>query len=174
MNFSDLVKTLNQASAFELYRLRAAISGVLEQAHWNDAIRSQLQVGQVVEYFNARLNGARQAKILELGRKDVQLADIDTGEHWRAPYASVNLNGIDAQIREQERRGLSRNEVAIGDIVGFLDRKYRQRSGQVVRLNEKTVTIRIDNSEWRVGYDFLHRVVESDAIEGEQALLNAK
>ena len=30
MNYSDILKSLNQASAFELYRMRAAINRVLD------------------------------------------------------------------------------------------------------------------------------------------------
>ena len=49
MNFSDVLKQLNQASAFELFRMRAAINRVLEQPTWVAAIRARLRVGQTVE-----------------------------------------------------------------------------------------------------------------------------
>ena len=47
----------------------------------------------------------------------------------------------------------------IGDTVGFLDHDHRQRSGQVVRLNDKTVTLNADGQKWRVAYALLHRVL---------------
>ena len=40
MNFSDVLKAMNQASAFELFRMRAAINRVLDQPQWAEAIRS--------------------------------------------------------------------------------------------------------------------------------------
>ena len=89
----------------------------------------------------------------------------DDGRRWLISYAAVNLDGTDVQIREQPKQGLGRNEVAVGDMVGFLDREQRQRSGQVVRLNDKTVTLSCDRQQWRVAYGLLHRVVESDVIE---------
>ena len=36
MNFSEIIATLNTASAFELYRLRAAIDRVLDQPGWDE------------------------------------------------------------------------------------------------------------------------------------------
>ncbi len=37
MNFSDVFKTLNQASAFDLYRLRASINRVLDKPRGRSA-----------------------------------------------------------------------------------------------------------------------------------------
>jgi hypothetical protein len=51
-----------------------------------------------------------------------------------------------------------------------------------VRLNDKTVTLRVGPQKWRVSYTLLHRVVDGDAentsgrelgfIPGEAALIN--
>lgn len=57
--------------------------------------------------------------------------------------------------------------IAIGDTVGFLDRNHQQRSGKIVRLNDKTVTLLCGHQQWRVAYSLLHRVVDSSAITGE-------
>ena len=167
MNFSDVLKALNQASAFELFRMRAAINRVLDQPQWVDAVRGRLRVGQVVEYFDSQANAACQAKIIELRRKQALVLDIATQTRWLISYASINLDGADVQIREQVSRGLGRNEVAVGEVLGFLDREQRERSGKVVRLNDKTVTLLCGGLRWRVPYVLLHRVVEARAIDGE-------
>jgi len=167
MNFSDVLKALNQASAFELFRMRAAINRVLDQPQWVDAVRGRLRVGQVVEYFDSQANAACQATIIELRRKQALVLDIATQTRWLISYASINLDGADVQIREQVRRGLGRNEVAVGEVLGFLDREQRERSGKVVRLNDKTVTLLCGGLRWRVPYALLHRVVDARAIEGE-------
>jgi hypothetical protein len=52
MNLSDVLKTLNSASAFELDRMRAAIDRVLDEPRWVLAVQSRLQVGQFVDYFD--------------------------------------------------------------------------------------------------------------------------
>ena len=89
MNFSEVFQTLNQASAFDLYRLRAAI------------------------------------------------------------------------------------DRALGDVVGFVDRDQQQRTGQIIRLNDKTVTLQCAQGQWRVAYSFLHRVVDVDSAVHEVAELGA-
>ncbi|MBP6709385.1 MAG: hypothetical protein KA223_09520 [Candidatus Accumulibacter sp.] len=167
MNFSDVVKALSPASAFELYRTRAAIDRVLDQPQWVDAIRARLRVGQFVEYFDCQASAACRSQILELRRKHVLLLELATQKRWLVPFAAINVDGADVQIREQARRGLGRNEVAVGDTVGFLDRDQQQHSGRIIRLNDKTVTLLVGRRQWRVGYGLLHRVVESQAIDGE-------
>lgn len=163
MNFSTLLDTLNQASGFELYRLRAAIDRVLADPKWTLAVRAQLHIGQEVEYFDARANRLCPGQILEFRSKEVLVRQIDTGQHWLLAYTAINVNRIDVGIREKSQHGLSRHEVAIGDTVGFLDQEHRQRSGQVVRLNDKSVTLLSDGQKWRVAYALLHRVLNQDS-----------
>ena len=98
-------------------------------------------------------------------RKQRVVLGLDDGRRWIISYAAVNLDGIDVQIRENKSQGLGRNEVAIGEIVGFVDRDQQQRTGKVIRLNDKTVTLHCGNSQWRVAYSFLHRVVDADALK---------
>jgi len=62
MNFSDVLKALNQASAFELYRMRAAIDRVLDEPRWLLAIQSRLHIGQPIEYFDAQANSLRRGQ----------------------------------------------------------------------------------------------------------------
>jgi hypothetical protein len=88
--------------------------------------------------------------------------DLDDAVRWVLSYAAINLDGIDVQIREQKPQGLGRNEVARGDVLGFVDREQQQRIGKVIRLNDKTVTLQCDKGQWRVGYSLLHRVVDVD------------
>lgn len=160
MNFSAMLEALNQASGFELFRLRAAIDRVLDQPQWLDAIRVRLQVGQTVEYFDVQANAVSRGQILELRRKQVHVLEISTGKHWLIAYASINLDGADVGIRENPHRGLGRNEVSVGEIIGFLDHDRHERSGQIIRLNDKTVTVLSQGQKWRVSYTFLHRVVD--------------
>ena len=167
MNFSDTIATLNKASAFELYRLRAAIDRVLDQPGWMDAVRSRLRVGEPIEYFDPQANRSHRGTILELRRKQAVVLDLATQKRWLISYAAVNLDGADVEIREQPKQGLGRNEVAIGDVVGFVDRNHQQRSGRIVRLNDKTVTLICGQQQWRVGYSLLHRVVDSSASSGD-------
>ena len=164
MNFSDVIKTLNQASAFELYRMRAAIDRMLDEPQWMQAVQAQLKIGQVVQYFDARANAPRRGQVLELRRKQALVLDLDDSRRWIISYACINLNGSDIQIREHKSKGLGRNEVAIGDVVSFVSRNQQQLTGKIIRLNDKTVTVLCGQVKWRVGYNDLHRVVDSDSM----------
>ena len=167
MNFSDTIATLNKASAFDLYRLRAAIDRVLGQPGWMDVVRSRLRIGQTIEYFDPQANCPHSGQVLDLRRKHAVVLDLATQKRWLISYAAVNLDGADVEIREKPQQGLGRNEVAVGDVVGFLDRNHQQRSGRIVRLNDKTVTLHCGHQQWRVSYGLLHRVVDSSVFNGE-------
>ena len=174
MNFSETIATLNSASAFELYRLRAAIDRVLDQPGWMDAVRSRLRVGQPIQYFDPAANRSHQGQVLELRRKQAVVLDLATQKRWLISYAAINLDGADVEIREKPRQGLGRNEVAVGDVVGFMDRNHQQRSGQILRLNDKTVTLMCGRQQWRVAYGLLHRVVDGSASSGELLELDVR
>lgn len=162
MDYSEIIKTFNQASAFDLYRMRAAIDRVLDEPNWTRAIQARLKVGQAMHYFSAQSNRLKWAQVLEMHRKHVVVLDLDDATKWTVPYAAINLDGADVQIREYKPQGLGRNEIAIGEVLGFLDRDQQQRTGQVIRLNDKTVTLQCGKVQWRVAYCFLHRVLDSD------------
>ena len=172
MNFSDVLQALNQASAFELFRMRSAIDRVLDEPQRMHAIHARLQIGQAIEYFDSQANALKRGTILELRRKQVLLLDHGDGQNWFTSYASINMDGADVQIREQVKSGLGRNEVAVGDILGYLDRNQRQRSGQVIRINDKSATLQVGPDQWRVAYMFLHRVLEVDAVDHNVLELN--
>ena len=163
MNFSDVIKTLNQASAFELYRMRAAIDRVLDEPRWMQAVQARVKLGQTVQYFDSQANALKRGQVLELRRKQAVVLDLDDTKRWIISYAAINLDGLDVEIREQKSQGLGRNEVAIGDVVGFVDRDQQQRTGKIIRLNDKTVTLQCGQGQWRVAYSFLHRVVDTGA-----------
>lgn len=165
MNFSDVLKTLNQASSFELYRMRAAIDKVLDEPRRLMAIHAKLRIGQDIEYFDLRANAQRRGKVLELRSKQAVILDEVDRKRWLISYVALNLEGVDVQISEQVHQGLGCNEVAVGDTVGFLDTNQQQRSGQIIRLNDKTVTLMCGQQQWRVAYAYLHRVVDGMTVD---------
>lgn len=68
-------------------------------------------------FFDARDNAMREGVIVEFQRKNVVVA-IAPGQHGLVDYASINLDGVDADIRERAQQGLGRHEVHVGDAVG--------------------------------------------------------
>ena len=84
----------------------------------------------------------------------------------RASFTTIGKVLFASEVLTLESKN-GRNEVAIGDVVGFLDRDLQQRSGQILRLNDKTVTLMCGKQQWRVAYALLHRVVDGSAASGE-------
>lgn len=163
MDYAAVLAALDNASGFELYRLRAAIERVLDEPRWIRAIGARLRVGQRVEFFDVRANGARNGQVLELRRKNVVVLEDESRQRWLIDYAAINLDGADVAIRQRTQKGLGRLELSAGETVGFVDHEGRERSGKLVRLNDKTVTLDCNGQKWRVAYALLHRVVEGDA-----------
>jgi ribosome maturation factor RimP len=164
MNFDSILDALKQASGFELYRLRAMLDRVLDDPKWIIAVQKQLLIGQQINYYDAGSNTEFTAQVLEFRRKQVVVRDVATQKRWLIPYTAINLGGADIKIREADRAGLSRHEVAVGETVGFIDGENRQRHGKIIRLNDKTVTLECDGQKWRVSYNYLHWVLDSDSL----------
>jgi hypothetical protein len=77
------------------------------------------------------------------------------------PFFLVNLDEVNTDISVPQRMGLDKSEIRVGDTVGFPDRQNNDVHGEVIRLNQKTATIKTNaNVEWRVGYQWLHLVLD--------------
>lgn len=175
MNYTEILSMLNKASAFDLYRVRAMIDRALDQPRWVLAVQSRLTIGMTIEYFDYRDNSAVKAQLLEMRRKNAVVRDLNSKKIWVISYAAINLGGSDVEVRDQPASGLSRHALAVGDLVGFLDKDQREQCGRIVRLNDQTVTLDVDNRKWRVSYTLLHRVLDTDATDrrnGQMDLLN--
>jgi hypothetical protein len=164
MNFDSILDTLKQASGFELYRLRAMLDRVLDDPKWIISVQKQLLIGQQINYYEDSSNTELTGQVLEFRRKHVVVHDPATNKRWLIAYTAINLGGADIKIREADRAGLSRHEVAVGETVGFIDGENRQRHGKIIRLNDKTVTLECDGQKWRVSYSYLHWVLDSDSL----------
>ena len=88
MNFSEIIKTLNSASAFDLYRMRAAIDRVLDEPRWLQSVQVRLKVGQEVEYFDPQSNALKRGRVLEMRRKQAVVLDLDDPKRWLISYAA--------------------------------------------------------------------------------------
>lgn len=161
MNYAALLEALQQASGFQLFRLRAAIDRALAEPQRVDAIRRCIKRGQRIEYFDVRDNRTYHGQVVEMRNTTLVIIDLDRSLKLLIDYAAINLDGADTVIRENTGNGISRQEVAVGDIVGFTDRDGHQRHGKVTRLNSKTVTLDCNGHPWRVSYSLLHRMIDA-------------
>ena len=162
MNYSDIIKALEQASAFDLYRLTVAIDTMIDDPQRILAIKMALRLGQEIEYYDASANRQQRAIIEKIQSTKVVVRHLNDGRCWKIPLCAINLQGVDTQIVHSQREGLSKNELSVGDIVGFVDRSGIEQYGKVIRLNQKTATIESDDQGWRVSYALLYKVIDPD------------
>lgn len=167
MDYSGILQSLQQASSFDLYRLKVAISLQLESSERIRSIRDQLFVGQEIEIFNESENKAEMAVIRKFNPTTVAITVQADQSRWRVPYYWVNLEGADVRLKNTAKKGIERSTLSIGDVVGFRSRQGHEIYGEIIRLNPKTVTVRTEQAEWRASYGLLFPVIDSAVINGK-------
>ncbi|MBF0448307.1 MAG: hypothetical protein HQL67_08920 [Magnetococcales bacterium] len=167
MDYTQLITELEQTSLFNLYRLQAGITRMLDQPDRVDAIKRRLYPGQEITYFNERENRLIPAIVIELRRTQLTVQNRSDGQRWNIQFYMINIDQVETDIYSTQNQ-MDRNRLKIGDQVGFHDNKQQEHHGEVVRLNPKTVTIQTKfATKWRVPYSFDFKVVDGDGQEVE-------
>ena len=98
MNYTEIVKALNNASTFDLFRLSIAIQNLLKDPGRLQEIKDKLSIGQAVEYFDPESNTLVSGSIYKLGRTKVGVIVDGTRERWVMPLSWINLDQVDTTI----------------------------------------------------------------------------
>ena len=164
MDFSSILKELEDSSSFDLYRLRSAIDIELENSKRVNEIKTKLKIGQKITYFDNQKNRLIPATVLKIKQTKILVAHIEDNEQWNIPYYFINIDNTNTDINSK-RKTLTKQELKVGEEVGFAH-KGKDIFGIIIRLNQKTVTLKTkDNHTWRVGYSHLFLIVDSDVID---------
>src|SRR5258708_6755388 len=120
MNYTDVINTLKTASLFDLFRLSIAISHELENPDRIKAVRLAFKVGDTVSFFDQAKNRLQSGIVVEKNVKYVTLRD-ENEQHFlrKIPYCFLNLAHVNTDIHNQHREKLSKNNLKVGDCVGF-------------------------------------------------------
>lgn len=165
MNYTDVMNALKAASLFDLFRLGIAISHEVENPEKIRAVRLAFKVGDTVSFFDESTNGLRSAVVIEKNIKYVSVMDAKEKRIWKVPYCFLNLDNVNADINCQRNEKLSKNNLKIGDCVGF-NKDGEQITGIVTRLNYKTASvITIDKHRWRASYGCLYKIIDTEIVE---------
>ncbi|NGZ05276.1 MAG: hypothetical protein G8237_02870 [Magnetococcales bacterium] len=177
MDYSAILQELQGATLFDLYRLKVGIEGMLDQPERLAQVKRHLHPGMVISYFNGRKNRQSVAEVIDVQRTNVLVLDKTDGQRWNVPLHAVNLAGVDTDIHpHQGQNRLDKNQLRIGDSIGFHDRQNREQYGIIRQLNQKTVSIVTrEGMRWRVSYGLLFKVMDGEGhqeadggwIEGE-------
>ena len=161
MNYADLLQLLDQASAFDLYRLRTVLDNMIDDPKRLNEVKVRLRLGMSVSYYEPSLNRIEQGVVERIKQTRALIRNSD-GRRWDVPLCAINIHDVDITHHTNPKQTLTRNDVAIGDRVGFRDRNGREHAGVVKRLNQKTVTIDTQLGSWRVAYPLLYKVIEHE------------
>ncbi len=174
MDFTLVISLLKNASLYDLYRLQVALKNQMEDPEEIHQARNAFAVGDTVSYFNAKTNSLSQGLVLEKNLKNLVIKDHLDHRDWSLPYCMINLSGKDSDIKTQGREKLSKNNLKVGDLVGF-DYEGKNYSGVVSKLNFKTVSLSTrDSKNYRVPYGMLFKIMEGEceqSVQGDWVLI---
>jgi hypothetical protein len=164
MDYTTILQELNKASLFDLHRLQSAIYQELLNPYRINQIKAQLKIGQSISYFDAKSNSLIDAVILEIKRTRCLVRNTKDQKKWNLPFYYLNLDNIDTDIQPAKNAvGIPKSSLKLGDKVGFKDRQGHELFGEVIRLNPKRATVRInEHCTWLVSYRSLFSVIEGE------------
>lgn len=167
MNYSEILHALQNASLFDLYRLRVGIDGLLEQPERLRQIKCHLHPGLAIAYFSGRENKLVDAVVEEVQRTCIYVRNKEDNKRWSVPLYAVNLEGVNTDIHPASgQRGLDKNQLKVGESIGFHDRNHRELYGTIVQLNQKTASILTrEGARWRVAYSLLFKVMDGHGTQ---------
>ncbi len=164
MDFNLILSELRNASTFDLYRLQAAISKLLDDPERVIAIKRQLRPGMEITYFHPEENRLIPVRLLEPRKTRALVQDLRSERQWTIPLFMINLQSVDTDIAPR-RDGVDRLSLRIGDTVGFTGRDGRELFGTLIKLNPKRAKIQTTKGVWIVPYAMLFTVIEGELAE---------
>ena len=164
MDYTAILHELNKASLFDLHRLQSAIYQELINPKRIDEIKSQLKIGQPISYFDPQTNGLIDAVILKIQITRCLVRNIKDNKTWNLPFYYLNMDDVDADIKPAKNAvGIPKSTLKVGARVGFKDKQNNDLFGEVIRLNPKTATIKInEHNQWLVHYSHLFWVIDGE------------
>ena len=170
MDYSKVMGELDDASLFDLYRLSAAIRKELDNSKRIEEVKRVIKEGDIITYFEDSENRLIQGEVIELKRTRVLVRNKHDMKLWNIPFYMVNVEDVATDITyPTTTKGMNRNEMRIGDLVGFRSKSNKNVRGKVVRINPKTVTVFVEpNQKWRVPYSMLYSIIDGEKGHGQK------
>ena len=173
MDYTKLLNELDDATLFDLHRLRVAINLELDNPKRIREVKRMINIGDQISYFEDNENRLIQAEVIESKRTRLLVKNHHDKKLWNIPFYMINTENVAADISHSAKTiGLSRQEVKIGDWVGFRNDNLNQNiRGKIIRINPKTVSVLVEpNQKWRVSYSMLYRIVDEDKSSQNQLI----
>ncbi len=180
MDYSKILQELEEASLFDLYRLSVAIDDEINNPQRIKKVKQSLRLEQEITWFDGSSNILERAIVKKISASRCEIKNLSDAKVWRIIYASINTDNVDASIHSNQKFGLKKSALSVGDIVSFLDKEHKLQFAKVQKLNPKTAgVITMQGDQWRVYYEHLSKSMDIDAeiikekeLEYEQWLKN--
>ncbi len=164
MDYSKILQELEEASLFDLYRLSVAINDELNNPQRIAKVKQSIRIWQEITWFNNATNRLEKAIVEKLTPTRCEIKNLSNAEEWRILYASINIDDVDTSIHSNQKFGLKKSALCVGDIVSFLDKEHKLQFAKVQKLNPKTAgVITMEGIQWRVSYGALSKSIDIDA-----------
>ncbi|HIJ22477.1 MAG: hypothetical protein HON68_12270 [Gammaproteobacteria bacterium] len=179
MDYNLLNEAIQDASPFDLFRLRILIDHLLDDPQTILRVRNQLRPGMVTSFFDPDKNCMVDVTITVVKRTHVLATELESGKRWNLPIYMLNLEQVVTEVAPTTTGVLDRNSLSVGDPVGFRGRDGTLIYGEVVKLNPKRAKIRTPDVIWNVYYRSLFPVIDGEQetrhriidMEPQQSLL---
>ena len=169
MDYSMILKELNKASLFDLFRIQAAIDQQLDNPARIKEVKRLLKPGMEISYFDSTENRLIDAIIISLRQSRLLVENKHDGKRWTINFYMVNLDRVETDISTHQV--IDRTQLKVGDSVGYYNRENKETYGKVIKLNQKTATVFVSGgSKWRVPYQLLFKLID---IEKSNTLLQS-
>ncbi|SFP50465.1 hypothetical protein SAMN05216567_1324 [Variovorax sp. OK605] len=162
-----LIDALNRATSLELFQLSAIIERMLADPRRIIAVRTNMNLGQMVRFLDWRDGQMRNGKVVAMKDTQVTLHEEGTRREWKLPYAAVEPPSPASATASTPTRPAplksmpARGDFRCGEKVSFDDKYLQPQVGIVVRINQRTATVDTGNGHsWRVPFHMLRQVFD--------------
>jgi len=166
VEYDQLVSFLKSASLFEIYRVANAIRNELENPIRISSAKTKFKEGDYIEYFDEKSNVLIRARVLKKQQKKVLVQNSCDLKQWLIPYHCIKVDSREFDFRNSDQKGLHKNELSVGQWVGFNNKAGEVVVGRIQGLNQKTVSlITALGHRWRVAYQLLYTIIDGQKNE---------
>lgn len=169
----EQIKDLPMATSAELYQLSWVIEQLMDDPRRIVQARSQLHMGQLVQYWDWGTGKLRQARIVAMKDRQVTLVDEQSKQRFSVLYAAIvpaeeqpntstatSTSPVPAAPLRPPPEINRKQDFRVGQRVSFVDQSLKRQVGEIKRLNQRTATVHCDGRAWRVGFGLLQHIVD--------------
>lgn len=167
----EQIKDLPMATSAELYQLSWVMEQLMADPRRIVQARSQLHMGQLVQYWDWGSGKLRQARIVAMKDRQVTLVDEQSQQRFSVLYAAIvppeeqpststatSPSAAPAAPLRPPPEIHRKQDFRVGQRVSFVDQSLKRQVGEIKRLNQRTATVHCDGRAWRVGFGLLQHV----------------